>query len=417
MTDEPQQPGAAFRMLRIFLPFVLGYFLSFAFRTVNAVISGQLTGELGLDATALGLLTASYFITFAAFQPVVGILLDRYGPRRVDAALLLLAAGGAALFAVGETLEQLAVGRALIGAGVSSALMASLTAIGQWWPRERLPMMNGLFVASGALGAVFATTPVQALLSITDWRGVFWGMTAATVAAAAVIWFVAPDRRGAHGAGVSFGQLLGGMARLLTGATFWRLAPALAFAQAISMAYISLWTGPWLRDVNGFAPPDVAIHLQWMALGMVAGSACFGLLAESLRRALGLAPLTIAIAGMFCALLVEILLAAHAPLPPAILWSAFSFFAGAPIMGYAIVTQQAPPELAGRANTALNLVVFSGSFALQSIIGAVIDLFPRVNAGYAPQGHAAALWGCVALEGAALAWLLLSPAGRGKKDT
>jgi predicted MFS family arabinose efflux permease len=402
-----QQPSAFFRISRIFLPFVVGYFLSFAYRTVTAVISPHLTAELSIAATALGVLAAMYFVTFAAFQPVVGVLLDRYGPRRVDSGLLLLAAGGAMLFALGENLQQLAVGRALVGAGVSAALMSSLTAIGQWWPREKLPLVNGLFVASGALGAVFATTPVQALLTITDWRGVFWGLAAATLVASALIFFTVPDRRADPAAApVSLKALVGGMAQLLVSARFWRLAPTMAFTQSVFMAYISLWAGPWLRDVNGLAAEEVARHLQWAALGMVAGYAGFGLMAETLRRALGVAPLTVSAAGIACALSLQGLLVFGAPLPPAVVWTAYAFFAGAPFMGYAILAQQVPQELAGRANASLNFVMFVASFTIQSAVGGVIDLFPKTAAGYAPHAHAVALGGCLTLEIAAFVWML-----------
>lgn len=404
MTED--QPSTLYRVLRIFMPFVVGYFLSFAFRTVTAVISGKLTSELGIDAAALGLLAAMYFITFAAFQPLVGVLIDRYGPRRVDSSLLLLAAAGAALFATGDDLQELALGRALVGAGVSAALMSSLTAVGQWWPREKLPLVNGLFVASGALGAVFATTPVQALLTVTDWRGVFWGLTGATLFASALIFFVAPDRRGAGGGAATLRELVGGMASLLTSAGFWRLAPTMAFTQSVFMAYISLWAGPWLRDVDGMEPTAVASHLQWAALGMVAGYAGFGLMAETLRRALGVTPLTVSSVGVACALLLQAALVFGAPLPPWALWTGWSFFAGAPFMGYAILAQQVPPELAGRANASLNFVMFVVGFALQSAVGVVIDRFPRIGAGYAPEGHAAALGICLTIEVAAFAWML-----------
>ncbi|NMQ19446.1 MFS transporter [Candidatus Competibacter phosphatis] len=81
---------------RIFLPFAAGYFLSYLYRTINAVLSPYLVAELRLDATDLGLLTSVYFLTFAAFQLPLGMLLDRFGPRRVEATLLLFAAAAPA---------------------------------------------------------------------------------------------------------------------------------------------------------------------------------------------------------------------------------------------------------------------------------------------------------------------------------
>ena len=83
--------------LRLFLPFAVGYFLSYLLRNVNAVIAPELTRELGVSAADLGLLTAAYLLAFSSFQLPLGVLLDRYGPRRVEAVLLLIAAAGSAL--------------------------------------------------------------------------------------------------------------------------------------------------------------------------------------------------------------------------------------------------------------------------------------------------------------------------------
>ncbi len=75
-------------ILRVFLPFVAGYYIAYLFRTINAVMAAPLMTELGLGADDLGLLTSVYFLTFAAAQIPIGILLDRYGPRRIQSALL-----------------------------------------------------------------------------------------------------------------------------------------------------------------------------------------------------------------------------------------------------------------------------------------------------------------------------------------
>ena len=98
-------------ILRVFLPFVAGYYIAYLFRTINAVLASPLAAELGLGADDLGLLTSVYFLTFAAAQIPIGILLDRYGPRRIQSALLLVAAGGSALFAVSEHFVNASVDR------------------------------------------------------------------------------------------------------------------------------------------------------------------------------------------------------------------------------------------------------------------------------------------------------------------
>src|SRR5205085_967241 len=91
----------------VFCPFAAGYFLSYFFRNVNAIISKDLAQEFALTPADLGFLTSMYLAAFAVFQLPLGVLLDRYGPRRTVAALLCLAAVGAALFALGRDLAAL----------------------------------------------------------------------------------------------------------------------------------------------------------------------------------------------------------------------------------------------------------------------------------------------------------------------
>ena len=91
-------PSFATLLLRIFLPFALAYFLSYIFRGVNAVIFPYLERDVGLTAGDLGLLTSAFFLFFAGCQPILGVMLDRYGPRRVQTVLMVTAAIGSAMF-------------------------------------------------------------------------------------------------------------------------------------------------------------------------------------------------------------------------------------------------------------------------------------------------------------------------------
>lgn len=135
--------------LRLFLPFAGGYFLSYLYRTANAVIGPVLTRELALGAGSLGLLTGAYFLAFAAAQLPLGMLLDRFGARRVESALLLVAASGAASFAMADSIGELAVARGMIGLGVSACLMAALKAFALWFPLERQASLTGWIMTSG----------------------------------------------------------------------------------------------------------------------------------------------------------------------------------------------------------------------------------------------------------------------------
>ena len=176
--------------LKLFLPFAAGYFLSYLYRTVNAVLGPVIARELTLGDNALGLLTSTYFLAFGAAQLPLGMLLDRFGPRRVEAGLLVIAAAGALVFGLSDSLGGLATGRALIGLGVSACLMASIKAISQWYTPDRLASMTGWIMASGGLGALVAAKPLELTLGFATWQQVVFALAGITLAVAALLWLL-----------------------------------------------------------------------------------------------------------------------------------------------------------------------------------------------------------------------------------
>ena len=345
------------------LPFACGYFLSYVYRTVNAVISSRLVDDLSLNATDLGLLTSVYFLTFALFQLPLGILLDRYGPRRVEAILLLFATAGALLFAFSESREGLILGRALIGLGVSACLMASFKAFTMWFPLERLPAVNGWIMASGGLGALVATAPVEAALGIIDWRGLFVVLAGATFAVAAGLFLIVPEGP-VPGTGSSLREQLRGVAKVFSNGYFWRIAPLTMFSQAAGLSIQGLWAGPWFKDVAGLNQTAVANHLFFTAAAMVAGFLSMGSLAYRLRR-FGVKPIVVAGAGMLLFMLAQLAIILEFIRIALPLWMLFSFFGTSGILSYAVLSQAFPTALAGRVNTAINLLVFVMAFISQ----------------------------------------------------
>lgn len=391
------------QFVRVFLPFAFGYFISYFFRNVNAIIEQDLVRELGFSAAALGLLTSVYFISFAAFQLPLGLLLDRFGPRRTESALLLFAALGAFVFSRADSLAGLIVGRLLIGFGVSACLMAAFKAFVLWFPPERLPLMNGLQMVAGGLGALSATVPLQQALELTDWRGVFLLLAGMTVIASAFLWFVLPERK-AERHSVSLREQLAGLKKVAASPVFWSIAPLTMFSQGAQMAIQGLWAKPWLRDVAGLDADAAARHLLWMMVAMMAGFFMLGAISERITRLWNIRPTTLGVLAMTVFVGLQATMASGWTARPLLLMVAFSFFATAGILPYAGLSQTFPAELSGRANTSLNLLVFVGAFSIQWGLGEIINLWPATATGYAPEGYRAALGSLAALQILGLLW-------------
>lgn len=389
--------------VRIFLVFAAGYFLSYLYRTVNAVLAPDLVAAFGLSAADLGLMTALYFLSFAGMQPALGLLLDRYGPRRVQGVLLLVAAAGAALFTVAEDRGDLLLARALIGLGVSGCLMAALKATVLWFPKARLPLVNGAILAAGGLGAVVAATPVELLAGWVGWRGVFAGLAGFTLALVAAIWVGAPERT-AERRGETLAEQLRGIAEIYRTPMFRRLAPAFSATQGAWLALHGLWAGAWLREAAGLDRLAVSYHQAAMSVALTLGFLLSGVSAERLSRR-GVPPISVAGAGMAGLVLLEIVIAASPPAETAWLWTAASFVAAFVTVGFAALNQALPAELSARANTSMNFFMFSGAFLLQYGFGAALELWPAGAGGAHPLvAWRFALGALIGLQALAILW-------------
>jgi MFS family permease len=373
----------------------------------NAVLGPTLAAEFGLTAGGLGLLSSVYFLAFAVFQVPLGVLLDRFGPRRVNATLLIVAALGAAGFASAHSAGAAIAARAVIGVGVSACLMASFTAYVLWYPPERLPMMNAITFSAGAVGAMVATVPLELLLRVMPWREVFVIFVVATVAVSLLLWLWVPERS-ARAHDFTVADSVRGLRELLRDAAFLRLSVFLGASQYAAVALQTLWIAPWLRDVAGYSPAEVARGLLAVNVSMIVGYLGFGRAAEALsRRGRSLFPLLVgAIAASSAALGLIAVAPAGYGRYAAPLWCLFVGAGTAVVLGYSLASRRYPKEMAGRVNAGINVFGFAGMFSGQWAFGLVLDRWPQTLAGYSPQAYPWALGLLWAVQMAGLVWFL-----------
>jgi predicted MFS family arabinose efflux permease len=396
----------------VFLVFVLAYFLSYFYRSANAVIADDLVRELGLGAAQLGLMTSLFFLAFAAAQLPLGPALDRFGSRFVTPGLMLFAVLGSLLFAAAQGFALLALGRALMGLGMAGVLMGSLKAFSGWFPPRQFATVSGLFLGLGSLGALAAATPLAALNQAFGWRAVFLGGAALVLAASAAI--AGFGRQAPRQATEVTASREGGSPwQVFASGTFWRIG-LLGFAVMGSMfAYQGLWAGPYLVDRIGLPPLATGNLLLLMGLGVSGGYMAVGWVADRL----GLVRVTIAGAASMTAVQVALAL-----FPPqlastgllAALFLLFGLFGSFSVLYFAHVRLAFPLHMTGRAITAVNLLGIGGSALLQWLLGGIVELYPRTAAGgYAPQAYSTIFLLTAALTAAALAFYW--PLSRGEK--
>lgn len=385
--------------LRVFVILLLSYFLSYFFRSANAVISNDLMRDLSLTSAQLGLMTSLFYLAFALANLPLGSLLDRYGPRFVHPALMLMGAVGALVFAGAQDFITLSVGRAMLGIGFAAGLMGAMKAFSLWFAKERYASISSVYVALGGLGAIAAATPLALLKAQLGWRGVFeWGALVILLVAAMVAIFA---RNAPPGVALPRGGQAGSAALIWSNPTFWRIAWINFTLGGGFLAWQTLWGGAYLFKVRGLESVEVGNYLFVFSLGGILGFFLCGILADRF----GL-PRVYITAGILMTLAVATL-ALWTTMPITLVYPIYAligFTGGFNILSLAQGRLIFPPELTGRATTAINFMGFIGVFLLQWGMGLVVEAWGYPSAlliwtvllisavlGYAPLARGAAL--------------------------
>ena len=360
------------KILTIILPFCGGYFLSYLFRSTNAVISPYLIVEIDINSQQLGMLTSAYLFTFALFQIPLGILLDKYGPRIVQIWLMTIAGFGALLFGLGENLIVLTIARGIIGLGVAGCLMSTFKIITLWYKKIHWPLLYGLCISSGGIGAIVATKPLDFTVELIGWRGAFYILAFGCFLIAFIIRFITPEKQIPKTNQPSIVVLK----EIYTSKFFWKIAPITGISGGTGLAIQGLWAGEWLRDVAQFNQNETTSMLLVLNLSLLAGMILIGFLPNLVKK-FGASQLDVYFSITLLLLIGHMLLTFEIMPKSTAPWILIGFSANSAVLAYSWLNSQFPISYAGRTSTAINLSLFLCGFILQYAIGWIINFWDR----------------------------------------
>jgi sugar phosphate permease len=356
------------------------YFVGFFHRVAPAVLTRELAAEFELTAAALGNLSAFYFYSYVAMQIPTGVLVDRYGPRRILALGAVDGAVGAFFFSGVSPLPLVAVGRLLIGGSVGVAFVAMMKLSTRWFHPSRFAAVAGLALGTGLVGAVSAGAPLRWLADAFGWRGVIFAMAMATGALAVAIWRwvrdnpeefgyasylpAAPRQAPAH-------TMLGGLARVLREPNVVLICLMNGGVTGPVLTFGGLWGVPFLTTHYDVSTAGAAALCSLLLLSWGVGGPLLGHLSDRLKERKRLYGLGAAVATLGWFVIVTV---PGLPLPVLGSLLALIGFASAVIMiGYAYAKESAPVALAGTTGGVVNMGNMVGAMLMQPAVGWVLD--------------------------------------------
>lgn len=384
----PMTQGKA---IAIFLAFAGAYFLSTLIRAVTATLAPTLVQEFALNARDLGLLAGGYFLGFAAIQLPLGAWLDRFGPKKVILGFLSVAVLACIAFANATSFTGLVAARMLSGFGVSACLMAPLTGYRRWYAPGSQMRANSWMLMVGSMGMVASTLPVQWLLPMTGWRPLFWGLGGlVAVSMLLILWLVpawgttpevAANANVATTIPDAAAKVPPGYAEVWRNPYFRKMAPLGLFNYGGMVALQTLWAAPWMVKMGGYTPMQAATGLFWINVAMLVSFWLWGLANPMLARR-GYTPDKLITFGMPLSLVVlAVIVFAADALADGVGFMLLVFCVASTVsaLSQPAVALAFRTEMAGRALSAFNLVIFCGVFIVQWGIGLLIDGFKSLG--------------------------------------
>ena len=363
-----RQSGSAVAAL---VALTVAYVLSQFFRTMLGVIAPEIARDLGLGATALGTLSALFFLAFAAAQLPVGILLDRFGPRWTVSLVMLLAVAGAVTLAAAPGPAAAFTAQVLIGLGCSPICMGALFVVARIYPPLRFAAISSLILAIGQAGVLLGTTPLALAAEALGWRGAVLAVSGIVLASALAVLALVRDPPRAAGVGDSLVAALSGVLAVLRLRALWAILPLTFVSYGVVVTLRGLWGGPYLADAFALAPTARGHVLLAMSVALILGTLGYATVERRLDRRRE--PV---IAGT-CVTVAALLALAAWPGHSLALAAALLALVGAAGIHFALVMAQGrrflPDHLVGRGLTLLNGTAFAGAALVQLGSGAVID--------------------------------------------
>jgi MFS family permease len=370
--------------ITLFLAFAFAYLLSTLVRAITATLSPMLTLEFSLQASDLGLLGGGYFLGFAATQLPMGRWLDQHGPKHVLVAFLSVAVAGCLAFSMAQNFEHLLIARIMIGVGVSACLMAPLTGFRKWLQPSTQLRANSWMLMTGSLGMLLSTLPVQWLLPLIGWRPIFMLIALSLVIAVVALLICVPTWKPSKTISSQDSDVFSNMQAQSTGllasykevwahSYFKRLIPIGFFSYGGMVAMQTLWAGPWMNKVSGNSPLESAQGLFAINVTMLITYWAWGMSTPLLRR-WRLTANQIISWGLPLNILAMIWLTTQGAGTGWLVWALFFITNSVVSLAQPALGLAFPPNLAGRALSAFNLLIFAGVFVVQWGFGLLIDL-------------------------------------------
>lgn len=348
-------------------------FYKYSLEVSPSIMVPDLMQAFSLDGRALGNLSAFYFYAYLLMQLPVGILLDRFKPRRILTTGILVCAFGAFVFAHAMYLFTAEIGRILMGLGGAFAAVGTMKLISIWFKPKQFALVSGLMMTMGMLGAVVGQAPLAYLTTHYGWRVTMINCSLAGGILALLIGLVIRDKAktSTRNKKLSLQEFIAGILKIISNKQSWLVSIYSGLAFAPISAFAGLWGIPFMMQKYAMTRGLTASLVSLVFIGFALGSPLAGWLSDRIDRR---KPIMIVGTSFSLITLSSIIYFPALSLPLlAFAFTVFGFFSGFFFVSFALMREIHSTRLSGTSIGFINMFNALCGALLEPTIGKLLD--------------------------------------------
>jgi len=338
-------------------------------------MASELMRTFSLTGESLGNLAAFYFYAYLTMQLPVGLLLDRFSPKRLLATAIAVCALGTLLFAKAESLGIANFARLLIGIGGAFSAVGTMKLITLWFPSKRFALVSGLMMTVGMLGAVGGEAPLAHMVMTMGWRHTMLDVALIGFILAICFWLLIFDKKyskKAASVNTKKKAFFDDLKRIIKNPQCWLISVYSGLAFAPISAFAGLWGVPYLMQAYQMSKTDIAGLVSLTFIGFAIGSPLAGWFSDRIRRR---KPIMIFGTTMGLLFLSILIFSSHlSQIELGVLLFCFGFFTSFFFVSFAMIREISRPEASGTAIGFINMFNAICGALSEPLIGKLLDL-------------------------------------------
>ncbi|HAZ7573465.1 TPA: MFS transporter [Legionella pneumophila] len=350
------------------------YSYEYLLRIAPSVMENALRTHFNLSASGFGFLSSIYYLAYVPMQLPVGVLLDRYGPKRLLTMACLVCVIGTYMFTGTTIFWVAATGRFLVGFGSAFAFVGVLKIATLWLPENRLAMISGMTSALGPIGAMLGDNFLELFIVKMGWVKTL-NMTAAFgIVLTLVLWVGIKDRKGHHRQSGTVPTLKKGLVDLgiiITSRQIWVNGMYGCLVYLPTTVFAELWGIPYLHHAHGLTTQAAGLANSILFLGFIIGAPIMGYISDRLYRRKF--PMLIGASGAAIVMMMILYLPGLNESNIQALMFLLGLLYSAQAIVFAVGRELSPGEAAGTAMAVTNMIVMLGAMFLQPLVGHLLD--------------------------------------------